>query len=474
MRVGPSALLNNNTFPTNCWPDRIVSWHADPISTSAGAHIVSDCSTALAQVWIRPRLWRKPVPDAQVPRPGLHTKPLHVPMAREERAYDRSEVRRSAAFCVARCSSLIKPKLAREPAPAFDPGGVSRFELGVAEMAVWSEFEEKEFETLANVALVSEQVVRKRNVQVFSPGQVLEKSLGFDFATHIGKHTRLHRRLFGSTPGAPGATPDQLTMLKIPLAPSTRLLNVFLQYKRPEHFKTGHRSSLWSRQEEFLRFTVSENNVSGGGYHFDQVTALDELATSLGPTALVRYACPAVWTKSELYGLFGAGRLLADSVFVEPRKLADLIGADPYHRRWTFQRRLPGAGKPNPDGVLTSVETGESFMDRAEVESERAPRSDGYARDIVREAGEAQKVRSIVNSRKVKLRPRERNQADAEDMAINEELKRVPSLEVGTIRASLELATIARDLGAKWSVIAFPLSPQPQLEPSATRGNHAS
>lgn len=323
-------------------------------------------------------------------------------------------------------------------------------------MPVWAQFEEKEFETLANAALVSDQVVRKRNVQVFSPGQVLEKTLGFDFATHVGEHTRLHRRLFGSSPGAPGATPSQLSDLKMPLAPSTQLLNIFLQYKRPEHFRTGHRSPLWSRYEEFLRFTVSESNLTGGGYHFDQITALNELAISLGPTALVRYACPTVWTKSELYGLFSAGQLLDDSVFVEPSKLRDLRGGDPYHRRWTFQRRRPAVGKPNPDGAEMAAESGDELLERAESEAKagRSSQPTEYVRDIVREAEEAKKIRSIVDSRKEKLRPRERLQADLEDKAINEDLKRVPAHEVDAVRASLELATIARDLGVRWSVIA--------------------
>ncbi|MFE1646190.1 hypothetical protein ACFM35_11470 [Microbacterium sp. P01] len=321
-------------------------------------------------------------------------------------------------------------------------------------MAVWSEFEEKEFETLANVALVTEQIVRRRSVQVFSPGQVLEKTLGFDFATHVGPHTRLHRRLFGATPGAPGATPAQLAQLKMPLAPSTRLLNTFLQYKRPEHFKPGHRSSLWPRKEEFLRFTVSESNVKGGGYHFDQITALDDLATSLGLSALVRYACPTVWTKSDLYGVFGADRLLENSVFVEPKKLVDPSGVDPYHRRWTFQRSRPDAGKPNPSGTLTPAEGGEDFMDRAEAAALHAPRSEDYAQAVLREATEVQSVRTIVDSRKSKLGARDRASADVEDRAMEQDLKRVPTRERAAVRASLELATIARDLGVQWNVIA--------------------
>lgn len=322
-------------------------------------------------------------------------------------------------------------------------------------MAVWAEFEEKEFETLANVALVTEQIGRKRNVQVFSPGQVLEKTLGFDFATHIGPHTRLHRRLFGATPGASGLTQSQLAQLKMPIAPSTSLLNVFLQYKRPEHFKIKHRSHLWPRDEEFLRFTVSENNLTGGGYHFDQISALVDLASSLGSSAIVRYACPTVWTKSDLYGLFSDGRMLENSVFVAPQKLAQKGSRNPFHRRWTFQHGQPDAGKPNPDGALTAVESGESFMDRAQTKAKTSPASEGYARDVIREASEAKRVRSLVDLRKSKLRARERTRADVEDEALDREMKRLPTDEREPVVASLEIATIARDLGLQWSVLAF-------------------
>jgi hypothetical protein len=325
-------------------------------------------------------------------------------------------------------------------------------------MAVWSEFEEKEFETLANVSFVTEQLVRrrKRKIQVFSPGQFLEKTLGFDFAAHLNPHSRLHRRLFGSTPGAPGATPSQLAQLKMPLASSTKFLNVFLQYKRPEHFKTGHRSPLWSKKEEFLRFTVSEGNVNAPGYHFDQITALDALAVSLGSQAMVRYACPVVWTKAELYGIFDAGRLLENTVFVEPSRLIDATGAaDPYHRRWTFQRSAPGAGKPNPDGALTAAESGETFLDNLEFQAENSPSADGFTQRLIEDAKATQNARALVNASKEKLRARDRRRLDLEDLAIQEDLERLPLSRIEPVERSLELASIGRDLGVQWSIVAL-------------------
>ncbi|BAJ74557.1 methyl-accepting chemotaxis protein [Microbacterium testaceum StLB037] len=322
-------------------------------------------------------------------------------------------------------------------------------------MPTWALFEEKEFETLANAAFVTEQVVKKRNVRIFSPGQVLEKSLAFDFATHVGPHTRLYRRLFGSAPGAPGASAGQLAQFQIPVVPSTRFLNVFLQYKRPEYFQREHRSQLWPKNEEFLRFTVSENYVSGGGYHFDQISALDDLAGSFGSNAVVRYACPSVWSKADLYGLFSAQRLLDTSVFVAPEKLRDVGGGDPYHRRWTFQRGSGKVGVPNPNGPLTQAEDGELFFDHAEAVAKQPRRSASYVEDLIGEASSVQKVRVTADARKGKLSKKERSRTDIEDRALESDLKRVPQDESDAVRASLELATIARDLGVQWSVIAF-------------------
>jgi len=67
-------------------------------------------------------------------------------------------------------------------------------------VGVWAQFEEKEYETLANAALVIEQARRGRGVRLFSPGQALEKILGYDFATRVDPRSRLYRRLFGAAP----------------------------------------------------------------------------------------------------------------------------------------------------------------------------------------------------------------------------------------------------------------------------------
>lgn len=322
-------------------------------------------------------------------------------------------------------------------------------------MPVWAEFEEKEFETLSNVALVSEQLAKKRGVQVFSPGQVLEKKLGFDFAAELGRHSRLHRRLFGGTPGMPGITAAQSASLGMPFVSSTKLLNVFLQYKRPEHFRPGHRSLLWPKGEEFLRFTVSENNSAGGGWHFSQVSALNSLATQLQGTALVRYACPAVWTRTDLYGLYSQGQLLDNCAFVDPRKLILGTPGQQFHRRWTFQKPRPDFGKPNPDGALTKVENGEEFVDRAMEIARRSPLMIDYPDELIRDAPKLEEVRELSEARKANLATRRRAETQREDKFLKRDLEKIPSDEREVVRASLEFAKMSRDLSAQWFVLAF-------------------
>lgn len=94
-------------------------------------------------------------------------------------------------------------------------------------------------------------------------------------------------------------------------------------------------------------------------------------------------------------------------------------------------------------------------MDSAATAADNSPKSEDFGREIVRDAVEAKKVRGLVDSRRAKLRARERVRSEAEDKAIEEDLKRVSPIEVEAVRASAELATIARDLGAQWSIFAF-------------------
>lgn len=82
-------------------------------------------------------------------------------------------------------------------------------------------------------------------------------------------------------------------------------------------------------------------------------------------------------------------------------------------------------------------------------------RADGYVLAIEQQAAEAQNVRFVADSRKARFGVRERARANREDEVIEGEIKGVPDDESKTVRASMELASIARDLGVQWNLMAL-------------------
>lgn len=320
-------------------------------------------------------------------------------------------------------------------------------------MGTWASYEEKEYETLANVAFVTELAHRGSPVQVFSPGQVLEATLGFDFSTRLDPSSSLFRRLFDSTPGAPGISEHQLRSARIPLDPSTRLLNLFLQYKRPELFRKGHRSKLWPKDEHFMRFTVSEN-LSGGGLSYAQAQALHRLEQLLGPRAVVRYACPSAPSRSELYRHFREGKLLSSSVFVPPSHLLRTSHGD-FHRRWTYQPTDLGTGRPNPDGERRSSESGDRLLIGIESRRQSAVGLSEYPIELRRGAEAARAIRRERTDRTSSRPAFVRRTHESERRSIQREIFDVPPPLAHSVESSIEIALAARDLDAKWMIVAI-------------------
>lgn len=220
-------------------------------------------------------------------------------------------------------------------------------------------FEEKEYETLINAALVVGASPLGGAPQLFSPGQALEKELGFDFSAFLDPGSRSYRLLFGTFHGPVLRTPG-VGAVPAPLPAGVPAVNVFLQYKRPEYFRANHRQPVW-RGRPFMRFGVRSRYSVRGRRVVDhsQLEALDKLAAH-NPDWLVRYACPSVWTRPDLYASFNQSRSLNDSCFVDPRHLARPVGN--WHDYWTFDPIVPGVGQGNPGGPQVSVETGLDFL----------------------------------------------------------------------------------------------------------------
>lgn len=224
-------------------------------------------------------------------------------------------------------------------------------------MGQWAEFEEKEYETLANAAFLLNQAKRGRSPKLFSPGQVLEGRYGYDFATRVTDPATLRRILGWTSPGVPPGVPAGQAGLRNTRA--THMLNVFLQYKRPERFMAGrHRSQLWPRDTDFLRFSVQQTRRNPQGQPVEQLQTLIDLETALKGQGAVRYACPSVWSAAGLYGSFQQGNLISRSAFVPPGNL-EVNGIK--HRYWTFDPRDPSVGIPNPDGPRAKASNGLEF-----------------------------------------------------------------------------------------------------------------
>jgi hypothetical protein len=317
-------------------------------------------------------------------------------------------------------------------------------------VGVWAQFEEKEYETLANAALVIEQARRSRGVRLFSPGQALEKILGYDFATRIDPRSRLYRRLFGAAPGAVGVSAAAQAANKIPVSPTTRLLNVFIQYKRPQYFRAGHRSPVWPKPTQHLAFQVREQHPDPA-HQFDQIRALRRLQVDLGRDANVRYACPSTWQKQELYDRFYQGSLLRSSVFVGPDQLLR-AGVPEFHVRWTFEPTNSRRGIPNPDGAEAESLDGEEFLDEVERETTQS-QSQRVAEEVLLQAADQTRgLRDELEDLRPS-RPRDvRESYAAEDRAIDRELSGFSGRENDLIRATVDVAVIARDVRATWTV----------------------
>lgn len=320
-------------------------------------------------------------------------------------------------------------------------------------MGAWAEYEEKEFETLANAEFVLNSRAGKRGIRLFSPGQVLEKTLGFDFSTKVAPHSPLHRRLFAGFPSATGITSPTASAVNIPVSKTTRLLNFFVQYKRPEHFAQGHRSSLWSKNEEYLRFRVADRRPGAGmGWDYSQIAALVELQDALSGSALVRYACPSVWTKNALYSGFHGGDLLDSSVFVDPGELETIGTPGTFHKYWTFQSTNLSSGMPNPGGPKARSVGGERFFN--EIRDLQTPPngSEAYLTSLLGSPDEIENHADSLRDRRARRSPSDRSIEERERGAIEDELESFGIRERGVLKSAIEMSSVTRELDLQWMV----------------------
>lgn len=226
-------------------------------------------------------------------------------------------------------------------------------------------FEEKEYETLMNQTLGIEAYLQNKDAMpaVYSPGQMLEKHVGFDFSTYLVPTSAIYKILFGSSNSWP-APPRTKASVSLPAAALSS--NCFLQYKRPEYLTPGHRQLYWVG-EPFYRFDV-QSGPSQARNH-EQLETLVELGRMCKGSAIVRYACPATNERAVLHQRYAQKRLLDCSVFVDPRCLGQKQGGPPWHNYWAFKRSTNGyTGRGNPDGEEMELISGDKFWDDGEYQ----------------------------------------------------------------------------------------------------------
>lgn len=310
------------------------------------------------------------------------------------------------------------------------------------------DFEEKEFETLANASLLAGAPA---GVKIFSPGQVLEATLGFDFSMALSPSSKAAQILRRSFPTPIGVSPTAAAASGLPPQVSGMFLNVFLQYKRPTHFRVGHRSPLWPIGEEFLRFDAVQRKRIGGTaiVSFDQVEAMADLESQFGVQAQVSYVCAGFATRDALYSHFAAGTLLAHSTFVEPRRLR--LGAG-FHSYWTYQSGDLSFGQPNPGGPRDTAKNGLDFF--SDMRATNLPTSslDEFTHNSSLAAARARQGDSW-KRRRGRERSFEESEEERRSEAV-EEIRRVfGASDAQRIAQTIETAAVARTLDLEWMII---------------------
>ena len=310
------------------------------------------------------------------------------------------------------------------------------------------DFEEKEYETLANASLLSGAPA---GVKIFSPGQVLEASLEFDFSMALSPTSKAAQILRKSFPSRPGVSPAAAAASGLPSQVSGMFLNLFLQYKRPTHFRAGHRSPLWAPDEEFLRFDAMQRKRIGGvnTVNFDQVEAMTDLESQFGTQAQVRYVCAGFATRDALYSHFAAGTLLAHSTFVEPRRLR-LPGG--FHSYWTYQAADLSSGKPNPGGPRDKAKNGQDFFADMRAATIRPSSLEEFAYNSSLAATRAKESDSW-KRRRGRERSFKEMEAERRDEAVDEVRRAFSPPQAEQIVQTVEIAAVARTLNLEWMIV---------------------
>jgi len=223
----------------------------------------------------------------------------------------------------------------------------------------YAEFEEREFET----ALYSQ--LRASPNLVWSPGQVLEAHVGFDYAA-VCMDSYLWG-LHGLSMPLEGFLLEEMYMRRawrrrLPIRPMPDFsLNIFLQAKRPENL---------SRVSKGLKVRGLKAPCWRAKITPHQQILLEQLSKAASAKALVCYATPAFHRVNQLYAHTRNGTMVESTSFPEVMALAG-------HTAWYYVE--PGVGGvANPDPTFIEMPSLRVQIDRRrqQAESSENPRFD--------------------------------------------------------------------------------------------------
>jgi hypothetical protein len=197
-----------------------------------------------------------------------------------------------------------------------------------------SEFEEKEYEAPLYVQL------QHANTNVWSPGQVLEARVGFDYALFTSHPYFWKLQGFAVPPSGVvlGAHPSEHWWherhFRRPLPDFS--LNLFIQAKRPiVGLRAPKVLKAVGLTSPYWKFLISQN----------QQLVLESLATSTAGTALVCYASAAFDRVTELYAHSRTKSIVQTSTFPTGALLRD-------HEAWHYTAAgCSGIANPTPERI---------------------------------------------------------------------------------------------------------------------------
>jgi hypothetical protein len=190
---------------------------------------------------------------------------------------------------------------------------------------MFAEFEEKEYEIPLYLELAD------GSPYVWSPGQVLEKSLGLDGTQFTMNAT--FWKIFGQNPPLGTNLNASTIRRRINRRLPTFRCNLMLQVKRPKYLMYKVRG--YTGTSPYFRIDINR----------DQQNTLQIISRSLSKSAYIGYASPSFYRVSDLYQAIIRSSVISKSNFISVSRLSG-------HEYWTYsQPGTSGQALSEPEDI---------------------------------------------------------------------------------------------------------------------------